>query len=122
MQKKKLDSHKNVYENKHFCGALMSSEDTKTLEINQYRKNDKTTFFIYADLEHSVKKNDGCNNHLQQKKLNIFHQVFQCLQYQRLKNEKISMMYTEVKTWKNFCESLLREYALEIIKSKRKKK
>ena len=30
-------------------------------------------------------------------------------------------MYTEVKTWKKFCESLLREYALEIIKSKRKK-
>ena len=37
-------------------------------------------------------------NHLQQKKVNIFRQVFQCLQYHRLKADAISMNYTEVKT------------------------
>ena len=35
--------------------------------------------------------------HLQQIQGNIFHQVFQCLQYLHLEAQKISMIYTEVK-------------------------
>ena len=38
----------------------MSSEDTKILEFNQYRKSDKAPFVIYADLE--CVKIDGCKN------------------------------------------------------------
>ena len=34
--KKKLESHKKVYQNKDFCGAVMCCENTKILHINQY--------------------------------------------------------------------------------------
>ena len=40
----------------------MSSEDTKTLEFNQYQKSDKAPFIIYADLECLIEKIDGCKN------------------------------------------------------------
>ena len=38
---KKLESHKKVCENKDFCIFIMSSEDTKILEVDQYQKSDK---------------------------------------------------------------------------------
>ena len=47
---KKLESHKNVCENKDFCNVIMLSEDTKILEFNQYRESDKAPFIIYAGL------------------------------------------------------------------------
>ena len=40
----------------------MPSEDTKILELNQYRKSDKAPFVIYADLECMIEKIDGCKN------------------------------------------------------------
>ena len=40
----------------------MPSEDTKTLEFNQYQKSDKAPFIIYADFECITEKIDGCNN------------------------------------------------------------
>ena len=46
----KLESHKNVYENKDCCNIVMPSIDTKISEFNQYQKSDKASFiylFIY---------------------------------------------------------------------------
>ena len=66
----------------------MPSEDNKILEFNQYQKSDKAPFIIYADLECLTKKIDECiilKIHQKQKQVNIFHQVFQCLQYHHLK-------------------------------------
>ena len=40
----------------------MSSEDTKVLKFNQYQKSDKASFIMYADLECSIEKTDGCKN------------------------------------------------------------
>ena len=40
----------------------MSSENTKTLEFNQYQKSDKSSFVIYADLECLIEKINGCKN------------------------------------------------------------
>ena len=40
----------------------MPSEDTKTLEINQYQKSDKVLFIIYTDLEWLIEKTDRCKN------------------------------------------------------------
>ena len=40
----------------------MPSEDTETLEFNQYRKSDKAPFIIYDDLESSKEKIGGCKN------------------------------------------------------------
>ena len=41
----KLVSHKNVYKNKAFCNVLMTSDDSKIFEFNQYHKFDKTPLF-----------------------------------------------------------------------------
>ena len=69
--KNKFGSHKKVCENKDYCNVIMSSEDTKILEFNQYQKFDKAPFIIYVDLECIIEKIDGCKNnpeiHLQQK-------------------------------------------------------
>ena len=40
----------------------MLSEDTKTLEVNSYKKSDKAPFIFYADLEFLIEKLDGCEN------------------------------------------------------------
>ena len=61
-QKKKLESHKKVCENKDFFNMKKPLEDTKTLEFNQYQKSDKAPFIISADLECSKKKTDGWKN------------------------------------------------------------
>ena len=37
VRKKKLESLKNVCENKDFCDVIMPSEDNKILEFNQYQ-------------------------------------------------------------------------------------
>ena len=66
----------------------MPSEDTTILEFNQYQKPDKAQFTIYGDLECLIEKIDGCKNHPENSyvtKANIFHQVFQCLQYKNRK-------------------------------------
>ena len=60
--KKKLESHKRVCENKDFCNVIISSEDPKILEFNQYQKSNKATFNTYADLEWKIEKIDGCKN------------------------------------------------------------
>ena len=62
LQQKKIESHKNVSENKNFANVVMPSEDTKILEFNQYQKSDKAPFIIYAYLECIVEKIDGCKN------------------------------------------------------------
>ena len=41
---------------------VIPSEDAKILELIQYRKSDKAPFIIYADLESSIEKIDGCKN------------------------------------------------------------
>ena len=61
-QKNNLQSHKNVCENKNFFNIVMSSENTKILEFNQYQKSDKARFIIYADFECIIEKIDGRKN------------------------------------------------------------
>ena len=79
---KKLDSHKEVCENKDFCNVIIRSDETKTLQSNPYQKSNKASFIIYADFEYILEMID------------IFHQVFQCL---HLEASKISLMYTGIK-------------------------
>ena len=38
--KKTLESNKKICENKDICNTVMTSEDTKILEFNQYKKFD----------------------------------------------------------------------------------
>ena len=48
--------------NKDFCSVVMPSEDTKILQLDQYRKSEKTRCTIYVDLESLIKKVDECKN------------------------------------------------------------
>ena len=79
----------------------MPSQDTKILEFKQYQKADKAAFLIHADFECIIEKMDGCKNNPENssttKVSELFHQLFQCLQYLYLEAQKISVMYTEVK-------------------------
>ena len=58
--RKKLEWHKKVCENKDFCNVIMPS--AKLLEFNQYEKSDKVQLIIYADLKYIIEKIDGCKN------------------------------------------------------------
>ena len=60
----KLKSHKEVCENKGFCGVSMPSDDTK-IEFYQCQKYSQTPSIIYAVLESLIKEIDGCKNHLE---------------------------------------------------------
>ena len=40
----------------------MPSEDTKILAFNQYQKSNKAPLIIYANLEPTIEKIDGCKN------------------------------------------------------------
>ena len=50
-EQKKPHLHKKLRKNKDLCGAVMSSEETKILEFNQYYKFYKTPSINYAELD-----------------------------------------------------------------------
>ena len=79
----KLKSHRKVCQN--LCGVVMPSDDTKTLEFNQYLKSDKMPYIIYVDLESLIKRMNGCKailkSHPQQNQINIFFAGIQCLRF-----------------------------------------
>ena len=66
---------------------MVPSEETNISEFSQYQKSNKALFNIYAVLEYLIEKTDGCKNNVicNKSKMNIFHQVFQHLQYCHLK-------------------------------------
>ena len=57
-----LESYENVCENKDICNIVMPSKDSKIFEFNKYQKSDKAACIIYAVLESSIEKIDGCIN------------------------------------------------------------
>ena len=87
----------------------MLSEDTKTLEFNQYRKSDKTSFIVYADLKSLIEKIDGCKNN--EHILSGFSKSA-LLALKHIENNH--SVYRGKYCMKIFCESL-REHAMKII-------
>ena len=49
--KSKLESQKNVCEDKDLCGVVMLLQGTKIVGINQHQKPNNTHSIIYADFE-----------------------------------------------------------------------
>ena len=61
--KNRIKSLEKVCENKDFCGIVMPSEKDNILEFNQYKKSDKMSYTIYADIESLIRKiNRWTNN------------------------------------------------------------
>ena len=67
----------------------MLSENTKILEFNEYRKSEKASFIIYADLEYVIEKLDVYKNNPEKSwATKIGEHIlsgFQYLQYYHLK-------------------------------------
>ena len=121
----KVESHKIVCENDHFCNVIMPSEDTKILEFNQYQKSDKAPFLFYEDLECIIEKTDGCKNdpeHLSTTKVSKHipsgFLMSTISSFRSIENKHD--LYSGQECMKKFCESL-REHAVKIINFKRKK-
>ena len=88
--RKKLESHKKVYENEDFCNVIMPPKGTKRLEFNQYKISDKAPFIVYADLESIIEKIDGYKNNPENSSTTKASKYIPS-------GFSISMMYTEVK-------------------------
>ena len=122
------ESHKKVCESNDFCNVAMSFEDTKILNFNQYqksdkyKKSDKASFVIYADLESLTEKIDGCKNDSENsfttKVDKHILSGFSMSTISSFKNiENKHDVYRGKDCMKKFCESL-REHAMKITNSK----
>ena len=60
--KDKLDSYKNVFENKDFCDIVMRSKDTKIYKNLTNIRNLINTFYFYAGLESLIENTDRCKS------------------------------------------------------------
>ena len=106
------------------CNIIIPSEDTKILEFNQNQKSDKTPFIIYANFECLIGKIYRRKNNLESvsptKVIEHVPSGFSMSTILSLKSiENNHNVYRVKDCMKNFCESL-REYAMEIINSKKK--
>ena len=123
--KNKLQSHKKVCQNNNFCNIVMSSESSKTLEFNQYKKSNRATFIIYANLQSLIKKTDGCKNNPENsstrkvgERISLDFSMPTILSFKSIENKHD--VYKGKDCMKQFCESL-REQAMKIINFKKKK-
>ena len=105
------------------CNIIIPLEDTKILEFNQNQKFDKTPFIFYANLECLIGKIYRCKNNLESVSTTklIEHvpsgfSMSTILSLKRIENNH--NVYRVKDCMKKFCESL-REYAMEIINSKK---
>ena len=118
-QKKKIQSHKKVCENKDFCNLIMPSEDTWILEFGQYQKSDKAPFIIYADLECIIEKIDGSKNNPENSSTakvskHIPSSFSMCTISLCRSTENKHDVYRGKDCMKKFCESL-KEHAMKMI-------
>ena len=104
---------------------MLSSEDTKVLEFNQYKKTDKAPFIIYADLECLIEKTDGrknnpensCTTKLQEHTPSGFS-MSAISSFKSTENKRD--VYRAKDCMKQFCE-FWREHSMKIINFKKKK-
>ena len=123
----KCESHKKVCENKDFCHVVMPSEDTKTLEFNQYQKSDKAPLIIYVDRECLIEKIDGYKNNSENSfTTKVNEHILSGFSMSTISSFKFKSMENKHDVcrgkdyMKKFCESLI-EHTMKIINFKRKK-
>ena len=124
--KNKLESHKKLCENKDICNAIMPSEGSKILELNQYQKSDKALFIIFVDLECIIEWINGYNNNpknlLTTKFIKHIPLGFSMPTiYSFISIENKLDVYRDKDCMKKFCQ-FLSEHAMKIIDFKKKKK
>ena len=124
-QKKKLEFNKTVCANKDFSYVIMPIEDTKILEFNQNQRSIKVTFIIYANLECTLEKTDGCKNNSENSYATRVSEhivsgfpMSAIFLFRNIKNKHY--LYRGKDYIKKFCEFLTVE-AIKIISFKKKK-
>ena len=96
--KNKLEKHKKICENHHYCHVEMPTKDNNIIKYNHGEKSIKIPFTIYADLECLLEKMSTCPNDPNKSsttKINIHHQVIQYLLIVHLMNQKIKLVIIE---------------------------
>ena len=122
----KLKLPKKVCENKYFYNIVISSEETKILEFNQYQNSDKVPFLIYAYRECLIEKIDGYKNNPENsattklgKHIPSGFSVSTISSFKSIENDLD--VYRSKDYIRKFCE-YLREHAMNIINFRKKKK
>ena len=122
----KLKLPKKVCENKYFYNIVISSEETKILEFNQYQNSDKVPFLIYAYRECLIEKIDGYKNNPENsattklgKHIPSGFSVSTVSSFKSIENDLD--VYRSKDYIRKFCE-YLREHAMNIINFRKKKK
>ena len=122
----KLKLPKKVCENKYFYNIVISSEETKILEFNQYQNSDKVPFLIYAYRDCLIEKIDGYKNNPENsattklgKHIPSGFSVSTISSFKSIENELD--VYRSKDCIRKFCE-YLREHAMNIINFRKKKK
>ena len=85
--KSKLESQKNVCEDKDLCGVVMLLQGTKIVGINQHQKPNNKHSIIYADFESLIEIVERRKNNFEkfiQTYVSIFSAGTQCQQYGNL--------------------------------------
>ena len=120
--KTKLESHKEVCDDKDFCNVIMPFEDTTILVFNRYQKSDKAPFIICADLKYIIEKIDVCKNDHERlcttkvnKNIPSSSWMYIISSFRSMENKH--GVYRGKDCIKDFCE-FLREHAMKIINFK----
>ena len=123
--KSRLEYRQRVGVKKYFCNVIIPSDDTKTLEFNQYQKYDKATFIVYVDIEFLIEMTDGSKNNPEnssttkvRKHIPSGFPVTKMLSFRSIENKHD--VYRCKDCMKNICESL-REHAMKMIGYKKQK-
>ena len=120
----KLKLPKKVCENKYFYTIVISSEETKILEFNQYQNSDKVSFLIYLYRECLIEKIDGYKNNPENsatiklgKHIPSDFSVSTISSFKSIENELD--VYRSKDCIEKFCE-YLKEHAMDIINFRKK--
>ena len=120
----KLEKHKKICENHHYCYAEMPNEDNKMIKYNQGEKSIKPPFITYADLKCLLEKISSCYNNPEESsttKINKHtppgYSLFTHCSFDKTKN-KLDC-YRDEDCMKKFCKDF-REHATKIINYEKK--
>ena len=123
--KNKLEAHKKICENYHYCHVEMPTKDNNTIKYNQGEKSIKLPFVVYADLECLLEKISTCQNNPNESSTTEINKhtpsgysLFTHCSFDKSKNKPNH--YRGKDYIENFCKDL-REYTTKIINYEKKK-
>ena len=107
-----------------FLQYCSSSEDTKILEFNLYKKSDRAPFIIYTDVESLIEKIDVCKHNPEKSSMTKVSEhipssfsMSTIASFKDIGNKH--GIYKGKDCMKKFCESL-REHSMKVINFKKK--